>query len=1452
MLKISILKVESPSCLWGRVVWGPGGVAGTKDHYDTLQAQMNLFYHDVTQDLSRLKPALLEEGQAYVVYWAVKKSWCRAVMESVIIDSISCQALCLLVDYGERIVISSDQVRVALADFLQLPYWVRKFHLSRIKPTTLQVSVYDEKAELKPSSVWDSSTTLYLHKLLQASTQTEAVLLEVESDSTSIELYLTINNIKICVNDDLVAKKFAYYSRHPADSNCLDGRDWLPVMLSSNILTPIASKSSNRQTAQTKQLCCEHTVKSGISNPVDAGDWLTASSLPQGHLPDLVTCDRNGKSLVLNELMDSTNQSRKSLEAAETKSDSSEDTDSSLAAALTENLSLFWFQKFLNPDSSYQQTLSDVDQNHELNGSQSKEMIGSVQQFELSEWRDTSNSSETILIPSHNSDSVPLELQPKLTQSSSLSSEAEGDLYSSQCKHPADNQTNLNKSVELGQEAGGTWRTEDVWVCLRFLEWLNPEPINSDPDSADNVISPTEPRMSGILVHSAQLEEPCNNLEDAPITDVLRQVLKKKKYCTLSPADRYSWPAVARGYNTVIISHNTEQPLSYLAPLLSHIQLNSVFTSFTSSLGPIAVLLCPGWERAQMVYDMLEESKVSQTLHPVIILVGIGKNEAKAVKIPKNCLLLVTTPFTLVRLLSCHCFMFLRVYHLVLDKAEELFALVPDQMDTILQHFQKVTCSEETFCPKQLVVVAKRWTNHMETLIGSHMPSPYIIISVPEEAALYGNVQQVILMTLESNKIQVLLGALDFSPAVGQKSLIVTNSVQEVEDVFKAVSNKSAFCLKTHEGLTHQFDFVMEQWRKEIGPGTNVILVTTNDCLKCLGIKDATCLIHHGFPTSPKVFGSRLFCMAENFRNLCEGVCSLDQTESNSQVLRSVLLPSERNASHIVGVLRYLKRTNALLPPELLAFAQGVHAAREDQKMDRPLCSYLKRFGFCSKDSGVCPDRHQFHCQLDKSVLPASGVIEVVPLYIKSASVFFGRMVKKDDKCFDIMASEMVSYYADKKPGAKELLEGCLYAVQEDEVFHRVKILSIPEQDETLFFTVLVVFIDVGKEDEVKSHQIFQLPEQFQSLPGQAIEVIICRVKPADAEINWHPKVTRTISQKVRGLQHQARAVLSLGNTVFVDPMVRVTKVPGMKTFINEYNVQSEILNTGMAISNPDHLDLLRELCEKGLVHSTKDNGSTHRLEEDSLSADIWIKTEETFRTADDMQVFPLDPPLNLNGSKRNQSTVQIPPLSVCDQKSQLDIQTASRQRGTNTAELMQSVRDGGECCTSDASLHLLGKDLPEGCHHNTEGVSDSNEADIRNSTLSFHPQVVWHQTLDSVILTVKLINPENQRWDFYPDRVVYSGRVNSQDYRADLQLHQKIAADLCRLEMKSYEPVLKLVKQQQGYWERLATNKNMFVSYNMEHIDEDEDKALNDVCFVEDTGEHNWYVNSESGSESD
>uniref|UniRef100_A0A8C2Z2K6 RNA helicase n=1 Tax=Cyclopterus lumpus TaxID=8103 RepID=A0A8C2Z2K6_CYCLU len=995
MLNISILRVESPSGLWGRVVQGPGGDVETTDRYDRLLAQMNLFYHDLTRDMRELKPTALAVGQVCVVYWSVMKSWCRAVVESIIADSVSCQARCLLVDQGERLIVPSDKIRIAVPSFLQLPFWVRRFHLVGIEPTTLRVSVHEEKARLIPSTQWDSSATLYLHNLLQASTRTEAVLLESLSDSTAIELYLTVGNVKICVKDDLVAKRFAYYS------GGLDEADRSPVMLSSSILTQSVGSTSIKTTAQTTQ------------------------TPPGKRRADVTSCG--------------------------------------------------FFSIF----------------------------------------------------------------SPFLTFRCSL------------------------------------------------LEWLNPGSLNPDPDAADDPAAPSDPTKSGILVHSALPVEPCTSLDDAPITDALRWVNRKTFLFSyqgglMEVPDRYSWPSVARGCNTVIVSPDADRPLGYFAPLISHILLNSIFASLTSSAaGPVAVLLCPGWEKVQAVYDLLEETSVAAVLHPVIVLIGVGKGEAEAVRIPKNCLLLVTTPFSLVRLLACHCFLFLRIYHLVLDEADQLFTLAPDQMATILQHFQKVTSSEEmASCPQQLVAVAKRWTGHMEGLVANHMPCPCVVVAVPEEAALYGNVQQVSL-TAKSSKAAVMLSALDFNPDVGLKTLIVANSAAEVEDVFKVVSNKSAFCLKTHEGLTHQFDFVVQQWRKGIGPGTHIILVTTSQCLMCLGVRDATCVVHYGFPPTPKQFGVRLSCMAESFRNLS----ARDPTGSLPRLTRSVLLISERNACHVVGVLRYLGRTNAPLPPELLSFARGVHAAREDQKTDRPLCSYLKSFGVC-RDGAVCPDRHRFLPQLDRSVLPASGVIEVVPLHVKTASVFWGRLVQKEEEeegggGFRRMASEMEAHYANGKPGAGEVLQGGFYAVQEDEVFHRVKILSVPDRRGRLFFSVLVRFIDVGKEDEVKSHQLLQLPERFHALPGQAVEVIVCRVKPVDGETDWHPKVTRAINRRIRGLQHRARAVFSLGNTVFVDPMVCVTQLPGMKTVINEYSVQSEILNTGMGVTNQQHLDLLRALCQE-------------------------------------------------------------------------------------------------------------------------------------------------------------------------------------------------------------------------------------------------------------------------------
>ncbi|XP_051916178.1 putative ATP-dependent RNA helicase TDRD12 isoform X2 [Hippocampus zosterae] len=1346
MFKLINVKFVDPSCIWAQLDSLGDMEAVCKNQYNELFVHMHNFYDDVTSDECVVTPSSLEEGLVYVVYWSQMKTWCRARLQSIVSDSHMSLACCDLLDHGESLVVLLSQIRHAKQDFLQLPFRMRRFHLARVKPLTLQVSFF-EKAKLVPSSHWDSSATSYIRDLLKTSSQTEAILLKDESNSTAIELYVSIKSVKICVNDDLVSKQFAIHSQDCSDSSKLEQLNVHHFRFTHHSLNRPARKPAAQATATPVPFTLE-TAPPPVMRQARLGcDGMTAPSQRP--------------------MSEGTSRSKatdgQTLPGSQSASDSSKESVSFLAPTFKSHLNLFRFTRFPNPASRFKESETNVSQPEEL-----------------------------------------IKYSPQLTSSSSSTGQ--------EVLFPA--QSDVKK------------RTDDNLACTRLLEWLNPQPlkVQSDDDvDEDNPMLPSVPNTGGILVHSAAPMELCSSLDDAPITETLRRTMAREQFC-MSPTNRISWPSVGRGNNTVVISHTADQPQSYLAPLLSHMLLSTIFTISSSRAGPVAVVLCPGWEKVQLVCELLEERRVTRCLNPTCVLIGGIKDEARGVKIPKDCLLLVTTPFSLVRLLSCHCFLFLRLRHIVLDEADQLFTLAPEQMESILLHFQKVISHQEkSSCPQQLVAVAKRWTSHMEALVAQHMPYASVIIAAPEEAALYGNVQQLVSMTLESGKISTLLGALDFSPDARQKTIIICNSAEEVEDVHKAVSCKSAFCLKIHKDLMHTLDSVLQQWAKSVAPRTQVILVTVTECLTCLGLTDATSVVHFAFPSSPKIFGSRLFCMSSNFRKLTDSSSSQDSLSKIYQVCRSLLLVSEKNAQHIGGLVRYLRRSHTLLPAELLSFAEAADVAREEQKTKRPLCHHLKSFGVC-RFSATCPDRHRLIFQLDQSKLPSSGLIEVLPLHVKTASVFYGRIIQKEDNVFDSMVADMTSYYADSKPCPEEVLQGGLYAVQDNYNFYRVKVLTVPDTHGRLFFSVLVRFIDVGKEEEVKSHQILRLPKQFHSLPGQAVEMILCQVKPGDAEPDWHPKVTRLISKKIQGVKHRARAVLSLGNTVFLDFMVLESRVAGMTTVISEYNVPTLILKTGMAERNPDHLDQLKLLTREGTTTHTcgGNQNSDPPVKPESLqmsnSLHMRNTSEERVKDFDASELKPL------------------PLLHEADKKT--NVQTSSDIRN-----------EMGPDTTTNQMAHLNDKDDV------TAGDDQKNNELCHGDghmTKSLHPQVRWYQTSTSLSITLKLRDPQNQHCDFHTDRAVYSGIVNGCRYGVDLDLHAAVLAERCRWELKYNEPVLTLVKKEPGYWPTLLRSKNIFVNYNYDHLEEDDTMSTHSEVFVGDTGEEHHFVNGYSSTDSD
>lgn len=56
------------------------------------------------------------------------------------------------------------------------------------------------------------------------------------------------------------------------------------------------------------------------------------------------------------------------------------------------------------------------------------------------------------------------------------------------------------------------------------------------------------------------------------------------------------------------------------------------------ALQPLAVFVCPGWKKAQFVFELLGDyGTSSRPLHPVLLTIGLHKDEAKNMKLPRGC-----------------------------------------------------------------------------------------------------------------------------------------------------------------------------------------------------------------------------------------------------------------------------------------------------------------------------------------------------------------------------------------------------------------------------------------------------------------------------------------------------------------------------------------------------------------------------------------------------------------------------------------------------------------------------------------------------------------------------------------------------------------------------------------------------------------------------------------------
>ncbi|XP_030889936.1 putative ATP-dependent RNA helicase TDRD12 isoform X7 [Leptonychotes weddellii] len=851
------------------------------------------------------------------------------------------------------------------------------------------------------------------------------------------------------------------------------------------------------------------------------------------------------------------------------------------------------------------------------------------------------------------------------------------------CQRPNEKPLRLAEKKEHNEKNG----------CVKLLQFLNPDPLRTDGISD---LQQLQRLRSGSQQPSAVLRhkiEPCLSVDVSPLSADVRKALQRNKFPGPSHTESYSWPPIARGCDVVVISHCGNDPLLYLPPVLTILQTGGCYKSLPSRNGPLAVIVCPGWKKAQFTFELLEDySTSSRPLHPILLTIGLHKDEAKNMKLPRGCDIIVTTPHSLLRLLKYQSLLFLRLCHLILDEVEVLF-------------------------------------------------------------------------------------------------------FEATEEV---VESSSIFCLKMHKEMVFNLKSVLEQWKKKLSSGSHIVLALTDDCIPLLTITDATCVIHFSFPSSPKIFGGRLYCMSAHFQSSTEQGSPAEQGDKKT---KSVLLLTERNACHAVGVLRYLERADAKIPSELYEFTAGVLEAKEDKKARRPLCPYLKAFGFC-KDKRICPDRHHVNPEIDmprklsSQTLPTFGYIKIIPFYISNATHYFGRIIDKQVDLYATLNAEMNEYFKgnSNKTTVEKVEKLGLYGLAEKTLYHRVEVLELSQKEDTWGPDgVLVKFIDEGRTGLVTRDQLLRLPENFHTLPPQAVEFIVCRVKPADNEVEWNPKVTRYIHRKIIGKLHDAKVILALGNTVWIDPMVHITKLSNLKTSVIDYNVRTEILSMGMGIDNSEHIEQLKTLHERAKMPP----------DEESLSQALAPSPAED-------AARPQSPQQEDRGSERGADSGAKP----------------ENQKHETSPEN-----------TSDSPLHRTTEPLK-----------------------SFHPQIKWFQKDDVVILKIRIRNVKDYKCKYFQDRVVFSGWAGEKFYLADMELRASIVKDACKCAITNGEPVITLAKETRGSWCSLLKQRNPNVAFDFDHWEEcEEDSQFPQVvnsknlpCKVAEGAENSDRTSEDDGSESE
>ncbi|XP_046549507.1 uncharacterized protein LOC124259410 isoform X2 [Haliotis rubra] len=712
-------------------------------------------------------------------------------------------------------------------------------------------------------------------------------------------------------------------------------------------------------------------------------------------------------------------------------------------------------------------------------------------------------------------------------------------------------------------------------------------PQMSRPDRAEHT------PFLGVVYHGVSQPSPILDFTNLPFAELVKQAFLKKEFNSPMTIQAYCWPAVRRGRHVIGISPpGTGKTLAYLLPLLSQLFDSAPYMQIPVGNGPFALILVPSWKKAQNVFDACTNYIQERSKPRVISIYAGGCEESKVIPLINGCEVLVATPPCLQRMMEKKYTNLNRLCHLVLDDAEILTEVFKSEVKYIMKSYADVIRESnlKRDVPRQRMVFASQWTKGIDSYVASYIHEPLLIITSKMEAAVYGRVKQIVHMCKYENRSYQLRSILEGIGSPGNKIILCSSLVEEVEMLYEMLTAQSMHTLVCHDDMTlSDRDEMYRQWHNLNSQDAALIMVMTDECVTDSNITDATHIIHYNLPKSKTRFGNRMACMLGYFYDF-------SKAKQPSVKPTSYIFVTDRNKKEVRSLANFLERSNSQIPKAMSNYMAGMQMG-ENENEDKALCRHIKAFGFCV-NINKCQYRHRILPAIDCprgrgfKDLPRTGEVKVRMNQVLDANHYYMRLLEhRGERKTDLtsvyisLLFDISSYFANKKNWRSQSMakKGELCAIQTSERhFHRVEILSIKESEGLKTPTAEVWFVDDGKTKTVDLCRLLTLPAHLKEVPYQAVEVYLCRVKPMDSDSEWTEKANTFIFEELNEITElDACIVLSVGNTLWLDPLVQRVTMETINMTTNHMRVRDELLRRGLGSNNPKHVQQLYQLCKE-------------------------------------------------------------------------------------------------------------------------------------------------------------------------------------------------------------------------------------------------------------------------------